>query len=164
MELNNSFKGSYMKDKFFKIISDNMNMKGFQYYIGINCDDNGLYFTDGNNICSYLSYGNKIAIISIPENAHVVRMERQFKSDIIIIEKIYDLNDIDTWKMLISLDVDIHAEYDYALRWNAKIGNLEIVKFLVDNGADVHSANGLALKFAEEEDHNEIVNYLQSIV
>lgn len=66
--------------------------------------------------------------------------------------------------MLISVGVDIHAEHDYALRWNAKIRNLEIVKFLVDNGADVHSANGLALKFAEEENRNEIVNYFQSIV
>lgn len=153
-----------MKGKFFKILSDDMNMKGFQYHVGINCDDNGLYFTDGNNICSYLSFGNKIAIISIPDGAHVTQMERQFKSDKVNIESIYDLNEIDTWKMLISVGVDIHTEYDYALRWNAKIGNLEIVKFLVDNGADVHSANDLALKFSEEENHNEVVNYLQSVI
>lgn len=152
-----------MNNKFFKILSDDMNMKGFQYQFGMNSNSEGLYFTDGENICSYLSYGHKIAMISIPEDAHVVKMERQLKSDKIVIEKIYDLNDINTWKMLLSCGVNIHTEFDYALRWNAKIGNLEIVKFLVENGADVHTGNDLALKFAKEEKHNEIVNYFQSV-
>lgn len=153
-----------MKYKFFKILSDDMNMKGFQYHFGMNSNEDGLYFTDGKNICSYLSYGNRIAIISIPENTHVTQMERQFRTDKIVIEKIYNLNDIDTWKMLISNDVDVHTEFDYALRWYAKVGNLEIVKFLIENGADVHSANDLALKFAIEENHNEVIDYLQSVV
>lgn len=158
------FIGGFMENKFYKVLNERMNMKDFQYHIGLNYDDSGLYFADGKNICSYLSYGDKIATILIPEDAHVVKMERQLKSDKIIVEEIYDLDDINTWKMLLSDKVDIHTEFDYALRWNAKIGNLGVVKFLVESGADIHAGNDLALKFAKEENHNEVADYLQSIL
>lgn len=159
-----------MSTKYFKILNNNLIMQGFQYQLGENrCSEivesntkTGLYITDGENICSYLSFGDKIAIVEIPHDAKVYKDDRQIRVNKVYISEILDLLNLDTWKRLIAEGVNIHAEYDYALRWYAKCGYLDVVKFLVDNGADKHAANNLALMFAKEENHKEVVDYLQS--
>ena len=39
---------------------------------------------------------------------------------------------------------DIHTNCDYALRYSAIIGDIEKVKYLVENGADIHANNNEA--------------------
>lgn len=159
-----------MSTKYFKVLNNNLVMQGFQYRLGENrCSEivesntkTGLYITDGENICSYLSFEDKIAIIEIPYGAKVYKEDRQIRVNKVYILEILDLLNLDTWERLISEGVNIHTEYDYALRRYAKCGYLDVVKFLVDHGADKHAANNLALMFAKEENHKEIVDYLQS--
>lgn len=159
-----------MNAKYFKILNSNLVMQGFQYHLGENrCNEvvesntkTGLYITDGENICSYLSFGDKIAIVTIPYHAKIYKESKQIRTDKVYILEILDLLNLETWKRLIAEGVNIHAEYDYALRWYAKCGRLDLVKFLVDNGADPHAANNLALRFAKEENHKEVVDYLQN--
>ena len=50
----------------------------------------------------------------------------------IILGKRYNLCSVDTFEYLIEKDANIHADNDYALRYSAKNGHLDVVKFLVE--------------------------------
>ena len=47
-----------------------------------------------------------------------------------------------------------------ALKHAACLGNLEIVKLLVDNKADIHASDDYCLQVAASNGHNEVVEYL----
>ncbi len=87
----------------------------------------------------------------------------------------------------LNLGADIHGKNEYALIWasmNGQLdvvkylvengagkingalveassrGELDVVKYLVENGADIHASNDAALRWASEEGQNEVVKYL----
>jgi ankyrin repeat protein len=66
-------------------------------------------------------------------------------------------------KYLVNLGANIHAEDDYALRWSAEQGHLQIVKFLVENGANVGALDNNALIISAQKGHLEVVKYLVSL-
>jgi len=61
---------------------------------------------------------------------------------------------------LLKVGTDVHAKNDFALRWTARDGDLEMVKILLQKGADVHARNDDALHWAIQNDHSEIVKIL----
>ncbi len=73
--------------------------------------------------------------------------------------------DLSQVKSLIIEGANIHADDDYALRWAAECGHLEVVKYLVeDHEANVHALNEWALRWAARNGHLEVVKYLKSYI
>ena len=62
--------------------------------------------------------------------------------------------------MILKKGADIHAEYDYALRWDSRYGHTEIVRLLLKNGANVHTMIDYPLRFASRNGHTEVVKLL----
>ena len=69
---------------------------------------------------------------------------------------------LDVVKFLVANGADVHAYDDWALRNAACYGCLAIVKFLVANGADVHANNDEALRNAAYNGYLNVVKFLKS--
>ena len=69
-------------------------------------------------------------------------------------------NRLNKLKNLLSQGANIHADADYALRWSACYGHLEIVEFLVTNGANIHANDDAALRYSAENGQFEVVRFL----
>lgn len=70
-------------------------------------------------------------------------------------------NDIETLRILHQHGIDIHLHHDMALRHAAKGGNLQVVRYLVEEcDANVHAVHGQALCWAMMYGHTEVVHYL----
>ena len=152
--------------QYYKIIGKNYGK--FNYKIGLNslsdnnedfnpkpeCAPGGLYFCDIKYIFEYLNYGDKVCTIELPEDARVVRVGNKYKSDKIIIISIQDIN----LKNLIDLGADVHANNDWALKYAAENGRIDVVKLLLEHGADVNARD--ALKCAAENGRIDVVKLL----
>ena len=68
--------------------------------------------------------------------------------------------DLEIVKYLVNQGVNIHANDDEALRDASYNGQLEVVKYLVEQGADIHAKNDYALRYSSENGYLEIVKYL----
>jgi hypothetical protein len=87
------------ESKFYKVLSPDMNNRGFQYKLGLNvleekfntndmeCSDGGLYFCNLEDVVIWLSlYTNPlICKVDIPNNANVIKLQRKYKTDCIIL-------------------------------------------------------------------------------
>ena len=71
-------------------------------------------------------------------------------------------NDLENVKRWVEKGANLHADDDYALRFSAGNGYLEIVKYLLEQGANLHlqREDEDALQMAAENGHLEIVKYL----
>ena len=69
-------------EKWIKVLSEDMTHHGFTYQLGLNelkeefnprgsCQPGGFYVTKPQHVFEFLNYGNKLAIITIPNDAHV---------------------------------------------------------------------------------------------
>ena len=63
-------------------------------------------------------------------------------------------------KYLVENGADIHAEKDYALRLAAYNGHLDVVKYLVEKGVNIHADGDYSLKLATVNGNLEVVKYL----
>ena len=70
--------------------------------------------------------------------------------------------ELENVKFLLENGADIHARDDHALSLASLIGHTEIVKLLIDHGADIHAWADDALKWASMYGHTEIVKLLKS--
>ena len=158
--------------EYFKIIGNNFG--NYPYRVGLNtlkhnsevfdttvdCTPSGLYYCEAKYIFEYLNYGDKLCRVTIPENAQVVKVSKKFKADRIIIEEMLPLSDVNTWEYLVEHGSNVHTDNEWALRWAAGEGHLEVVKYLIERGADIHAHNDYSLYWAVENGHLEVVNYL----
>ena len=157
---------------YFKFIGKNNG--NYPYRIGLNtlkyngetfdtkpiCNEGGLYFTDAKNIFEFLVYGNTLCVVSLPEDARIVKINNKWKADKIIIEEQRDIRNVETWKFLIEENgVDIQFYNNYPLRWASKHGYLEVVKYLVESGIVIQYSD-LSLKWASKNGHLEIAKFL----
>ena len=151
---------------YFKITNPAENHNGFQYSDGLNvlkekfnddpnksCCAGGLYFTNGENIFKFLNYGIYLRDVILPSDDPDFQKIKdpegdKWRANMIILEKRYDLSNVDTFKYLVEKGANIHADNDCALQWSAREGNLDVVQFLVENGADIHAADDYALKLS----------------
>jgi len=63
-------------------------------------------------------------------------------------------------KYLVENGVDIHYKNDKALRKSAREGHIEIFKYLVENGADIHADNDYAFSWSVVNGESRLVKYL----
>ena len=68
--------------------------------------------------------------------------------------------DLDKVKYLVENGADVHADNDYALCLSAENGHFDIVKYLVENGTDIHAKNDHALCWSAKNGHLEVVRLL----
>ncbi len=68
--------------------------------------------------------------------------------------------DIQTVRFLVENGANVHAYDDVAIRWASGNGHLEVVRFLVDSGAYINSRDSSALYWAVMFDHLEVVRFL----
>ena len=164
-------KGKDLKDYVLcKVLTENMIMKGFQYKIGMNEDVNslavkgsckaGLHFCFIKDVCRYLSYGSKLALVSIPDDEDVYVDDNKFRTHRLDIKKIMQLDEAETWVYLCKNEADITADDNYAVRCAAENGHLEVVKYLHENEADITADDNYAVRYAAENGHLEVVKYL----
>jgi ankyrin repeat protein len=66
-------------------------------------------------------------------------------------------------KFLIENGANINIYDDLAFRVAAKNGHFEIIKFLVEKGANIHAVDDYPLRWAAKNGHTKVVNYLKSI-
>jgi hypothetical protein len=71
--------------------------------------------------------------------------------------------DLDRIKFLLEEGADIHASNDRALKWASMAGHLDVVKLLVEEGANIHAESNAALRWAENKGHTDVVKYLRSL-
>lgn len=166
-----TIKGKDLKDyTLCKILSEDMVMRGFQYRTGMNEDVNalavkgnrkaGLHFSLVQNICEYLCFGTKLAVVSIPDGEDVYVDGGKFRTHRLYIEKVMLLNETVAWEYLYENGADITADDNYAVRWASENGYLEVVKFLHENGADITARNNYAVKWAAMNGFLDAVKYL----
>ena len=145
-------------------------MRGFQYKLGLNEDtqplategscEAGLHFAEIKDICNFLGYGTKLAIVSIPDEEPVYVDDGKFRTHRLVIERVIDLSSVDTWQYLCENGADIAAGDNAAVIWAAEKGHLEIVKYLHEHGADITDGNNAAVRYAAENGHLDVVKYL----
>ena len=70
------------------------------------------------------------------------------------------LGNIELVKYFLDNGADVHSSNDYAVRTASQKGYLEIVKYLVENGANIHADNDRAFLSAIQHGHFEVVKYL----
>ena len=176
--------------KYYKILRSDMTHHGFVYKEGLNIDtepfdetsicSGGLFFSDAENILSFVDYGNLIAEVEVPDGTKIVQVENKYKAHAIVLKNIKPICTVDTFKYFIKESinihvkndlafryavendngVDIHAYNDWVLQLSAGNGHLEVVKYLIDNGADIHADDDLALQLAARNGYLEVVRYL----
>ena len=165
--------------KLFKITNEKECHHGFQYQDGLNiltepfaetgsCAKGGFYFTDVNNIFKFLDFGIYLREITLPFNDPDFKVVKDLEGDKwrtnkIIFGKRYNLDDVETFKYLISMGANIKADNDYAVKWASKKGHLEVIKYLVSLGADIRADNDEAVRWASYYGHLEVVKYLVSM-
>jgi len=175
-QINKLQKGAVIKGKdlegysLCKIISEDMNMRGYQYRIGINLDINplarkgsckeGLHFCLAKDACMYLSYGTRLALVGVPDDEDVYVGDRELRTHILRIKKAMSFGEVSTWEYLVGNGANIKGSGNYAVKAASQNGNLEVVEYLHKNGADITAENNYALRMAAENGHLEVVKYL----
>ena len=97
-------------NEFYKCINKEHKQMGFQWKIGLNIDTNkfyttgthkaGLYFTNRDRIHNYLTYGNYICTLRIPDEATIVIDDPQgeaCRADRLYLEKMTLIKDFEFW-------------------------------------------------------------------
>lgn len=164
-------KGRNLKEGILcKVLSEDMVMRGFQYKMGINEDaadlamegscKAGLHFCLLKDIVYFLHYGNKLALLSVPDDEDVYVDIDKFRTHRLEIRKIMPFSEAVVWEYLCKNCVDITAGRNYALRSSAAHGNFEMVKYLHEHGADITADNNYAVRSAAAGGHLEVVRYL----
>ena len=120
-------KGKDLKGRVLcKVLSEDMNMRGFQYKIGLNEDINplelegsckaGLHFIEINKIITFLDFGTKLAIVKIPDEEDVYVDDDKYRTHRLIIKKVMLLDSRETWKFLVQNKIRIKRNDNYVVR------------------------------------------------
>lgn len=121
---------------FYKVLSENLIHHNFKYKIGMNkdhnlfnpageCDIGGLYFTDEQNLVSFLDFGTKLGFVKIPEDANIYIEQHKFKTDKLELTQIIQLRDFKLChnKHVSLVQINIHA-VQYVKKQIPKLGAL----------------------------------------
>jgi len=159
-------------DSYFLITDTDYRDYYHQYYPGWNIlsekfnNDKTIYWTSGgftiikrDCINHFYRDGYLIHPVQFPHNASLVKIDDRYRVDILFLEKSYELDDPETYKILQipyptlhecvvrhNLPLakkamefqDIHADREVALKVSCARGYILIVKMLLDRGADLH--------------------------
>jgi len=112
------FNVRYKNVKFYKFLNDNLIHNKFQYFLGLNIDHvqfrpvdeclrGGLYFCEESKChIFWRSYGKKVSLVEIPDDARVYVERNKFKANKLIIKDIvsYDMMPDEFWLNMIKDD------------------------------------------------------------
>jgi len=70
------------------------------------------------------------------------------------------IGNLDILKILVNLGYNILTEDHYAIRWASRNGHLDMVSYLVELGVDVKAADNYAIKWAIQNKHYRLASYL----
>ena len=157
---------------YYKITNEEEKHNNMQYKDGLNvdilpfnpkgdCEKGGIYFSR-EDILAFLNYGPWIRRVELPKDAKVYENPgepKKWKSDKVVLGERRRV-DINVVRELIEEGADVRADDDFALRWTAGNGHLEIVKLLVEQGANARAKDDYALRWAASNGHLEVVKYL----
>ena len=156
-------------NKYYKILPEDLNCRGFQYHEGLNIDTNtineyecsyGLHFSDAKYILSFYGHGTMIAEVELPEDAIVYHFDGKSKADKIILKNLRPLWSAETLEVLIQEGADFEV-YKYHLLYEAaKNGYLNAIKYIIEHGANVHIDNDDTLYLATYYGHFDVAKYL----
>ena len=164
---------------YFIITNEEENHNDFKYVTGLNifkgkfnddpnqlCCKDGFCFMDAANIFKFFNHGIYLRVVTLPINNpefRIIKDENKWRANMIILGKCYDLCNVETFKYLMECGVDIRANNDFALRWCAKKGYLDVIKFLVENNANIHADDDDALHLSAEHGHLSVIKYLVGV-
>ena len=74
------------------------------------------------------------------------------------------LGNLENVKYLVEQGADISVSNYISLRYAVRMGHLEVVKFLVEQGSDISVNNHYPLRTAVFVGHLEIVNYFRKVL
>ena len=135
--------------KFYKITNEEERHNGMQYQDGLNVDvvkfkphgsclSGGIYYSR-EDILAFLWCGVWLREVTIPEDARTYEDPdsdaKKWKSDKVILGPRRKIT-LDVIKELVAEGADIHVDDDSPLRSASICGNLELVKYLIEQGAD----------------------------
>ncbi len=132
------------RNQYYKFIGNNQG--NYPYKLGLNtladnnetfnadqqCGPGGLYFTDKYSILEFLSFGDTLCIVTIPDGAQVVQIGEKCKTDQMVIESMHDFWTVETWKMLILSGVVFATTHDFMMG-AARRKKFELHKFWHEN-------------------------------
>ena len=156
---------------FYKITNEEEKHRGMKYKTGLNvdilpfnpsgnCESGGIYFSR-EDILAFLDYGPWIRKVTLPEDARVYEnpgSPKKWKADKVILGRRSRITPRKI-KQLIKEGADPKINNNYALRWAAENGHLEIVKLLIPV-SDPKAGGSYALQLAATKGHLEIVKLL----
>ena len=123
--------------KYYKII-DPDGHNGLVYKEGLNvdprpfnpsgdCEPGGIYFSR-EDVFAFLIYGSRVYEVEpqgeVYENPS---SPKKFKAHSVVLKYVGETSEVETIKTLVEDGADIHTEGEYALRWAANNGHLEVV-------------------------------------
>lgn len=129
--------------------------------VGLNIkEQDGIFFTDEKHILQYCGYGNKIIEIEVPEEEKIAEVRNGYKADKIIIKKVKELWNIESFEWLMGCGADLYENKEQVLCYAAKNGCLDIIKLTFDFGVDIHTYEDMALRLAADEDYVDVARFL----
>ena len=168
------------KIKFYKFLNNHLMHYNHIYKKGLNvdsitfnpkgtCSEGGLYFCDESQCHLYCTnYGEKVAIVTIPNDARVYVEENKFKADKIFVVEIIDFVNMpdDFWINMLSKNDDVlkYIKQQYVKRpesfWTDKLVLCGLVLQFIENQTEEQcilavKQNGMALQFVKNQS-NEI--------
>jgi ankyrin repeat protein len=146
--------------KYYKITNKEEIHNNLQYHIGLNtdpepwnpygdCEAGGIYFAS-TDILAFLDYGQWIREVTIPDDEPVYTNPGtpvKYKAHRIVLGPRRKI-DLKVIKELIDDGCDPRTYNDWAIRYAASNGYLDIVKYLVSVGCDPRSDNDRAIRYA----------------
>jgi ankyrin repeat protein len=124
---------------------------------------NQLVQSNKNDI-AYKKFINLGMNISINSSYTVYKyyMDNRYKLTSIynILYKASQNGNLEVVRYLVENSADVHHCDGWALRRASENGHLEVVKYLVKCGADIHVNNDIALRLASQKGHLKVVKYL----
>lgn len=125
-----------------------------------------LYFTNVRNIFRFINYGCFVVEVTLPLDDPSFNMTRgqfsdRWKCNKLILGNKYRLSDVNTIKMLVKKRANYRIADDILLRWSARSGYLDIVRYLIDDlKVNVNAQDNAALCWSSFFGHLDIVIYL----
>lgn len=162
---------------YYKITNSSEYHHDYQYHDGLNILNDefspnnfgpgGFSYTNAKCIINYLDFGTNLRLVAVPDNLNLKTFkisngkEVYWRSNQIFLGQKMPLSDPATFQYLEKRKAPILKKK--VVIWVAKMGYLDVMKYLVEKGADVRCRNDEPLKVAAGSGHIPMIEYLLTI-
>lgn len=156
-------KGKDLKEKVLcMILNEDMKNEDFQCKLGKNEKSSGTFCVfEIKYLFEFISYGIKLAMISIPEDGEIQVGAGKYYVSKLIINDIMDLDEISTWKYLKKNNLINIDENNFLLfKILVQHGVLNAIKYLCESNEVFMNYADFAIVWAAQSGHLDVVKYL----